>query len=39
MFTHDDSKFRLVTNLPMESKKIEGVSDEKIAEIYKKMAN
>jgi putative transposase len=36
IFTHDNSEFRLVTNLPIESKEIEGVSDEKIAEIYKK---
>ncbi|MBE9175416.1 IS4 family transposase [Synechocystis salina LEGE 06155] len=35
-FVNDDSEFRLVTNLPVKNEESEGVSDEDIAEIYKK---
>lgn len=36
IFTHDDSEFKLVTNLPVGDGEGNGVSDEDIAEIYKK---
>lgn len=36
IFIYDNLEFRLVINLFIESKEIEGVSDEKIVEIYKK---
>jgi putative transposase len=36
IFVHDDSEFRLVTNLPAPNEEGEGISDEDIAEIYKK---